>query len=415
MMSLPFLARAVALAGAALTLATPLSAQSDTRDLRTAWLATDSIIPLELTKGRSYPLGGVQGVSKVTVADQEIADVLVVSENDVVINALKVGETDLLVWSSAAPRRHFRLIVRNSPNQRQVLLSVKFAEVRKSALRDINASLRLRNESGSARIGTGAFSGAEPAPGPTGPTLPSPTSFFTLLNSFNSRTLLGFLDAQEQLGNARLLAEPNLMASNGQSASFLAGGEVPIPMVQPGVGGAQAAITISYREYGIRLTFTPEVLSDSLVKLKVEPEVSSLDYSNSLLLSGFRVPALRTRRVESTVDVLSERSLIISGMFNEERSQVRTGLPFLSNVPILKHLFASQQWQNAQSELLVVVTPIIMDPNNPRAADLVPTSTAPSPIPARELLEARPRVTVPPAVPPVVPPAVPPATPPSEP
>lgn len=336
----------------------------------------DSIIPLELVKGRSYPLADMRAVSKVTVADQEIADVLVVSENDVVINALKVGETDLLIWSQSVPRRHYRLTVRNAPNQRQVLLSVKFAEVRKNALRDISTSLRLRNESGGARVATGAYSGAEPTVQDGVITPPSPAQFLTVLNSFNSRTLLGFLDAQEQLGNARLLAEPNLMASNGQSASFLAGGEVPIPIVQGGIGGAQAPVTINYREYGIRLTFTPDVLSDSLVKLKVEPEVSSLDYSNSLMLSGFRVPALRTRRVESTVDVLTDRSLIISGMFNEERSQIRTGLPFLANVPILRHLFASQQWQNAQSELIVVVTPVIMDPNRPRAVDLWPTDSS---------------------------------------
>jgi len=349
-------------------------------------IIVDSVIPLDLVRGRSYPLGDMQGVTKVSVADQEIADVLVVSENEVIINALKVGETDLLLWSSSMGRRHYRLMVRNSSSQRQVLLSVKFAEVRKNALRDINTSMLLRNKSEGARVGTGNYSGADPQLSNDRPIPPSATSYLTVLNSFNSRTLLGFLDAQEQLGNARLLAEPNLMAANGQSASFLAGGEVPIPIVQPGMGGAgQAPVTISYREYGIRLTFTPEVLNDSLVKLKVEPEVSSLDYSNSLLLSGFRVPALRTRRVESTVDVLSDRSLIISGMFNEERSQVRSGPPFLSNVPILKHLFASQQWQNAQSELIVVVTPIIMDPNKPRPADLFPADSTTS-MPARDVV-----------------------------
>lgn len=348
-------------------------------------ITADSIVTIDLVKGRSYPLADMRAVTKVTVTDQEVADVLVVSENEVVVNALKVGETDLLVWSTGSPRRHYRLVVRNSSSERQVLLSVKFAEVRKNALRDINTSLLLRNPSGGARAATGSFSAADPVTTNGQILPPSPASYLTVLNSFNSRTLLGFLDAQEQLGNARLLAEPNLMAANGQSASFLAGGEVPIPIVQGAVGGAQAPVTINYREYGIRLTFTPEVLSDSLVKLKVEPEVSSLDYSNSLLLSGFRVPALRTRRVESTVDVLSDRSLIISGMFNEERSQVRTAPPFLSNVPILKHLFASRQWQNAQSELIVVVTPVIMDPNKPRAADLVPTTTPTRP--SRELLD----------------------------
>ena len=346
----------------------------------------DQVIVLDLVRGRSYPMTGMEAVTKVSVADQEIADVLVVNENEVIINALKVGETDLLVWSTTLGRRHYRLAVRNSSSQRQVLLSVKFAEVRKNALRDINTSVLLRNETGGARVGTGTYGGTDPqeANGRVAP--PNPSSYLTVLNSFNSRTLLGFLDAQEQLGNARLLAEPNLMAASGQSATFLAGGEVPIPIVQAGMGGAgQAPVTINFREYGVRLTFTPEVLNDSLVKLKVSPEVSSLDYSNSLLLSGFRVPALRTRRVESTVDVLSERSLIISGMFNEERSQVRTGPPFLSNIPILKHLFASQQWQNAQSELIVVVTPVIMDPNRPRPVDLIPTDSATA-IPAKEAL-----------------------------
>jgi len=380
---------AIIAAGLALAAPAPLAAQSS------PWLATDSVVPLVLVKGRSYPIAGLGAVSKVTVADPEIADVVVVSEQDVVINALKVGETDLLVWSATEPRRHFRLTVRNSAEQRQVLLSVKFAEIRKNALRDIGTSFLLRNSSEGARLGTGAYSSADPQQTDGRTSVPSPTSFLTVLNSFNSRTLLGFLDAQEQLGNARLLAEPNLMASNGQSASFLAGGEVPVPMVQAGMAGGQAPVTISYREYGIRLTFTPEVLSDSLVKIKVEPEVSSLDYNNSVLLSGFRVPALRTRRVESTVDVLTDRSLIISGMFNEERSQVRTGPPFLANIHILKQLFASQQWQNNQSELIVVVTPVIMDPNKPRAADLLTLSPDSVP-PARDILQRRP--TTPPPV-----------------
>lgn len=365
----------------------PLAAQSP-------WLSTDSVVTLALVKGRSYPLVGMGAVSKVTVASPEIADVLVVSEQEVIINALKVGETDVLIWSATQPRRHFRLMVRNSAETHQVLLSVKFAEIRKNTLREIGTSMLARNPSGGARVGTNAYAGAEPVTSNGQPTPPPASAFLTILNSFNSRTLLGFLSLQEQLGNARLLAEPNLMASNGQSASFLAGGEVPIPMVQAGMAGGQAPVTIQFREYGIRLTFTPEILSDSLVKLTVQPEVSSLDYSNSLLLNGFRVPALRTRRVESTVDVLTDRSLIISGMFNEERSQVRTGPPFLSGIPILKQLFASQQWQNDQTELIVVVTPVIMDPNKPRATDLVlvPSDTVP---PARDALQRRPPGTPP--------------------
>jgi len=120
----------------------------------------------------------------------------------------------------------------------------------------------------------------------------------------------------------------------------------------------------------------------------VRPEVSSLDYGNAVTIQGFQIPALRTRRVESTVDVLSNRSLIISGLFNEERERVKTGLPFLVNIPILGDLLSSQRWLNAESELIVVVTPILIDPNNPRQADMLrfaPDST----LPARPAIEKR--------------------------
>jgi pilus assembly protein CpaC len=241
---------------------------------------------------------------------------------------------------------------------------------------------------GSTRVGTGTFNTDQQIGTDGKVTLPSSVNFLTVLSSFNSKQLLGLLDAEEQIGNARSLAEPNLMAANREEASFLAGGEIPIPVVQGGTGGAQSAVTIQYREFGIRLNFTAEVLSDSLIKLKVKPEVSSLDYGNAITLSGFRIPAMRTRRVESTVDVLQDRSLIISGMFNEERERVKTGLPFLSGIPIIGDLFSSQQWIHNESELIVVVTPIIMDPNNPRSADLLRFQRD-SVLPARPALEKR--------------------------
>jgi pilus assembly protein CpaC len=212
--------------------------------------------------------------------------------------------------------------------------------------------------------------------------------YLTMLSTFGSRDLLGLLDAEERRGNARFLAEPNLMAANLEEASFLAGGEVPIPIVQGGATGQPAFVTIQFREFGVRLTFKGEVLSDSLLKLTVKPEVSSLDYSNAVTIAGFQVPALRTRRVESTVDVLTDRSLIISGLFSEERERVKTGLPFISNIPILGDLLSSQRWLRNESELIVVVTPIVIDPNNPRAADLLPLVPRDA-TPAREALAPR--------------------------
>ena len=175
------------------------------------------------------------------------------------------------------------------------------------------------------------------------------------------------------------------MTANRQEGNFLAGGEIPVPIAQPGQGG-QTFVTIIYREFGIRLRFTPEILNDSLITLAVRPEVSSLDYTNAVTIAGFRVPALRTRRVETTVDVRPNQSLIISGLMAEEREKVRNGIPFLMDIPILGYLFSSTRWQSAETELLVVVTPTIVDPLRVRPRDVL--RLAPDTLlPTREVLE----------------------------
>ncbi len=343
---------------------------------------------IEIVAGRSLPITGGAPISKVTVVNPEVADVVVISQTEVVLNALKPGETDVILWAENAPRRHYRAVVRSSSERRQILLSVKFAEVRKDALRNINTSLLYRSADGSTRAGTGALRTDQPFGENGGVTLPSAARFLTVLSTFNTEELLGLLDAEETRGNARFLAEPNLMAANLEEANFLAGGEIPIPFVQGGAAGQAPVVSIQFREFGIRLNFKGEVLNDSLLKLTVQPEVSSLDYGNAVTIQGFQIPALRTRRVSSTVDVLTNRSLIISGLFNEERERVKTGLPFLVNIPILGDLLSSQRWLNNESELIVVVSPVVMDPNNPRSADLLrflPDST----LPARDAIGRR--------------------------
>ena len=356
----------------------------------TAQQATADVVErLEVVSGRSIPLTNLAAISKVTVADPKVADVVVITERDVVVNSLTAGETDIILWSNTAPRRHLRVIVRPSPERRQILLSVKFAEVRRDALRKIGTSLLYRGTNGATRAGTNTFNTDASITNNT-VTLPSSAAFGTVLSTFNTKDLLGLLEAEEQVGNARFLAEPNLMAANRDTASFLAGGKLPVPVIQGGGGGqtSNAPVTIQYQEYGIKLKFVAEVLTDSLLKLLVKPEVSSLDYANAITLQGFRIPALRTREVATTVDVLQDRSLIISGLFNDERERVKTGLPFLVNIPILGQLFSSQRWVRNESELIVVVTPVIMDPNNPRAADLLrlqPDTT----LPAKGALEKR--------------------------
>lgn len=372
----------VALAAVSASLAAPRLARAQNA-------AADPIERMEMVAGRSLPLTNLAAISKVTVADPKVADVVVITERDVVVNSLQAGETDIILWSNTAPRRHLRVIVRPSPERRQILLSVKFAEVRRDALRRIGTSLLYRAVNGNTRAGTNTL-GTDANVSNNTVTIPSSAAFGTVLSTFNTKDLVGLLEAEEQLGNARFLAEPNIMAANRDTATFLAGGKLPVPVIQGGGGGqtSNAPVTIQYQEFGIKLRFVGEVLTDSLLKLSVRPEVSSLDYGNAITLQGFRIPALRSREVNTTVDVLQDRSLIISGLFNEERERVKTGLPLLVNIPILGELFSSQRWVKNESELIVVVTPVLMDPNNPRAADLLrlqPDST----LPARGALEKR--------------------------
>lgn len=331
---------------------------------------TTPITPLDLPVGRSFPLSTDTVVTRVSIVNPEVADVLVISDREIVINSLSSGETDAIVWLANGQRTHYRIAVHAPADRKQIVIGVKFAEVRRDALRELGVSGLWRDQR--TRVGTGLFNSDAPFAEDGTINLPPASRFGTVLTDFGTDKLLGFLEIQEQKGNARLLAEPNLMAGNKDSATFLAGGELPIPIVQPGGGGggAQAGgITIQYREFGIRLKFVGEIISDSLIKLTVTPEVSSLDFANAITLQGFRVPAFRTRRVNSTLDVRRDQSLIISGMFTGEDERVKTGLPLLMDLPILGQLFSSTRWQRNESELIVVVTPAVIDPLSPRPQD----------------------------------------------
>jgi Flp pilus assembly secretin CpaC len=334
---------------------------------------TDTVLRLSLSAGRSLPLTTADPITRVAVANPEIADVVVVSERDLVINGKTNGETDIVLWSGTRPRVHYRVTVRAPSDRRMVMLAVRLAEVRRDVLRQIGVSGLHTSKDGSTRAGTGLFRSDNAIAQDGKITLPGEGKFLSILSDFGTKQFLAFLETEEQSGNARLLAEPNLLAADRDSASFLAGGELPIPVVQGGVaGGGQAPVTIQYREFGIRLRFSPDIVSDSIIKLFVRPEVSSLDYGNAILLNGFRIPALRTRRVESTVDIRRDQSIIISGLFNEERERVRTGVPLLMDVPILGALFSSSRWQNSETELLVIVTPTIIDPSAPGGELILP-------------------------------------------
>lgn len=351
----------------------------------------DVVQRVDLPVGRSLPITTSSPITRVSIANADVADVVVIAAREVVINAKGSGETDAIVWLESGAREHYRVAVHSPADRMQIILYVKFAEVRRDALSNLGVSGLYRSDH--ARVGTGLFKDDNAFDKSTGNLIiPGAGQFLSVLTDFDTQKLLAFIQAEATKGNARLLAEPNLLAANKEEATFLAGGELPIPVVTNAGASGAPQVGIQYKEFGVRLKFTAEVISDSLIKLAVRPEVSSLDYGNAILISGFRIPAFRTRRVESTIDVRRDESLIISGMFDEERQRVSTGVPLLMDIPIIGRLFSSTQWQRNQSELLVVVTPVVIDPMHPRARDtlrFVPDTT----LPAGDAI--RPRLQVP--------------------
>ena len=347
-----------------------------------AFAQEGAVTRLDLPIGRAYPYRADEVITRVTVANPAVGDAIVISEREVVINAIAPGEGDVILWLQSGRRVHFRVQVHTAADRMQVSIGVKFAEVRRDLLREIGVSAIYRDKN--VRVGAGSFSNDQnfnPATGAI--TLPSATRYLTVLTDFGTDDLLAFLDAQEQSGNAHLLAEPTIITANRELGTFLAGGEIPIPVVQSsggGAGGNTAGISVQYKEYGVRLRFTPEIVSDSLIKLTVMPEVSSLDFVNAVLMQGFRIPAMLTRRIEATVDVRRNTSLVLSGLFNSQDERVKTGVPLLKDIPILGQLFSSTRFQKNESELIVVVTPTIVDPLRPRPEDVMrfkPDTTKP--------------------------------------
>lgn len=269
----------------------------------------------------------------------------------------------------------------------QILLKVRFAEVDRSGIQELGVdffttSLRLGEEYATGAISTRQFQqtlanvgavppevqrGSDPAApnlvagGAGNPVEGSPAVYglSDLLNVFifhPGRNVGVVIRALEQRNLLQILAEPNLLAQNGREASFLAGGEFPFPIVQ-GISGGVGAVTIQFREFGVRLNFTPTVLSDDTIALKVVQEVSALDFSNALTVSGFVVPALSTRRAETELQLQDGQSFAIAGLIDNRLTEVISKIPGLGDIPILGKLFQSRALERANTELMVLVTP----------------------------------------------------------
>jgi pilus assembly protein CpaC len=388
---------------------------------------------LHLLVGRSLVISSPTRIKRVSLADPEIAEAIVVSPMQVLVNGKKPGGVSLMLWDEADQSQAFEVSVDIDvlglsekihevfPTENvhidtskdvviltgtasssvvadkilevvkgatpkvtsmmqvpavptgEILLQVRFAEVDRTALNQFGINIlslpgaknvgsittqqfgapQLLNQSGSGGTGGG----------------PASTAFglSDIMNIFLFRpdiNLAVTIKALQEKNLLQILAEPNLLTASGKEASFLAGGEYPYPVPQAS-GSGYTTITIQFKEYGVRLSFTPTFTPDGQIHLKVKPEVSSLDYTNALQIQGYVVPGISARRVESEMDLADGQSFAIAGLMDNRVTEQLAKIPWIGDVPVLGKLFQSKSFQRNRDELLVVVTPTIVKPLNP--------------------------------------------------
>ena len=416
----------------------------------TAMASNAAPIPLSLLVGRSTVVDVGTPIARVSLTSADIADALVTSPSQLLVNGKTPGTISMFVWERAGGLRRYEIVVLRDlarlqaqlkelfPGERieahsngrqivlsgvasskdvmtravdvaagfvekrddvvtllqvpqiatrsnQVLLRVRFAEVSRSALTELGLSLftgptGINNTLG--RVTTQQFSApdfkdmewskdgfkaGEDVKAAAGKfTFSDFLNFFILSEKFD----LGLLvRALQNRGLFQSLAEPNLVAESGKEASFLAGGEFPIPIAQG--SGANIGVSVQFKEFGVRLSFTPTVVGDR-VHLKVRPEVSTLDFANAVVFSGFRIPALTTRRTETELELRDGQTFAIAGLLNSSMTQTLQKVPGIGDIPILGYLFRSKAARKDQTELVVMITPQILPQDSPGATDRLP-------------------------------------------
>jgi pilus assembly protein CpaC len=285
------------------------------------------------------------------------------------VSSAAVADKILEVVKGAAPKVTSMMEVPVAPTG-EILLQVKFADV--SRTWESQLGINILSLPGAKNIGTITTQQFSP-PNLTGTTIGGAGTSGTqiglsnLLNFFIFRPDIDFaatIQALEDNNVLQILAEPNLMTESGKQASFLAGGQFPYPVLQGSTGGGFAGITIQFKEFGVRLDFTPTLTPDGMIHLKVRPEVSALDFSNALTLQGFLIPALTTDRAESEMVLRDGQSFAIAGLLDNRVTDEFSKIPWIGDVPVLGKLFQSRSLTKSKNELLIVVTPRIVHPSD---------------------------------------------------
>ncbi|HEY3443955.1 MAG TPA: pilus assembly protein N-terminal domain-containing protein [Paludibaculum sp.] len=388
---------------------------------------------IRVTLGKSVVIDYPEDVSRISTSSPDVIDYVPVSTREILLHAKGVGVATLVIWAKSGQRNFYNVTVdynldpvrkllkdtfpsedlrivaardtvtvsgqvstqavadramatvvplvktavnnmrvRVAPVDKQILLRVKFAELSRTYGNQFAVNListGATNTIGS--VTTGQFGSARPNVDGGTFTLTDALNIFAFRPDLNLGAILKMLQSN---GMLQILAEPNLVTSNGKEASFLVGGEFPVPILQG--GGNSGAVTIQFREFGIRLTFNPTITENGTLKLYVKPEVSTIDLARAVSFNGFTIPALSTRRVESTIELAPGQSFVIGGLIDDRTSETFSRIPGLSSIPLLGNLFKSRDENRQKSELIVMVTPEIVEPMNPGDSKLQPQFTS---------------------------------------
>ncbi|MCM8739860.1 type II and III secretion system protein family protein [Pseudomonas koreensis] len=333
---------------------------------------------LEVGEGLQQALQSPVAITRVAVGDPKIADVRVTGDQAVLLTGVAPGATTLMIWSacSSAPRQSMVFVQgkasaamnavalpasEDASLPSQVQTDIRFVEVSRTKLKEAGTSIYGKGSNNFLFGAPGTVPGVGVRPGVVpvvAPSIPLANDMFNIVWGGGSSKFLGIVNALEGSGFAYTLARPSLVALSGQSASFLAGGEIPIPVPSANSN----SYSIEYKEFGIRLTLTPTVVSHDRIALKVAPEVSELDYNNSVTIGGTKVPAFTIRRTDTSISLADGESFVISGLISTQNSSQVNKFPGLGDIPVLGAFFRNASINREERELLMIVTPHLVQP-----------------------------------------------------
>jgi pilus assembly protein CpaC len=287
------------------------------------------------------------------------------ANGSVVISGSVANATTAAQVQSVIEAANFKVVnMLTSPtaNATQVQLEVRVAEVNRNRLRDYGTSFLTNGATGGyTNSGGGPSTIGESVIGNASAILNPALNLLLFNRSLNTAAMLKLLRTE---GAYRELAEPNLIAMNGQQASFLAGGEFPVPVLQNVGTGSSSGITIVWKEYGVRLNFKPTIIDEDHIRLELEPEVSTIDFSNGVRFNGFVVPALRTRRAKTGVELRDGQAFALAGLLDNNETKTLSRIPIVSDIPVIGALFKSKSFEKKETELMFFVTAHMVKPVN---------------------------------------------------